>query len=98
MAQAVKTARREGTFRWFSYGVAQSPPLHWSPAVAARNSDVWLFYMDRQALLPRTQVLDGLEGAFDVDRMGLAREARAGGGRGEPLLFRQHHDRPPGET
>ena len=94
VARAVEAARREGTFRWFSYGVAHSPPLHWSPSVAARNSDVWLFYMDRQALMPRTQVLDGLEGAFDVDRMGLAPEgstllvAEA-----SPAFFRQHHDR-----
>jgi hypothetical protein len=94
VASAVFAARAEGRFRWFSYGVAHSPPLHWSPAVAARNSDVWLFYLDRQALMPRTQVLDGLEGAFDIDRQGLApagstlavAEARA-------ELFRRHHDR-----
>jgi hypothetical protein len=42
--------------------------------VAAQNSDVWLHYVDRQALLPRTQVLDGLQGALDIDRMGLAPE------------------------
>jgi hypothetical protein len=68
----VEPARREGPFRWFSYGVAHSPPLTWDPAVARQNSDVWLFYLDRQSLLARTHVLDGLEGAFDVDRMGLA--------------------------
>jgi len=76
LVPAVRTlideARREGTWRWFSYGVAHSPPLHWDPGVARQNSDAWLFYLDRQSLLPRTQVLDGLEGAFDVDRMGTA--------------------------
>ena len=40
--------------------------------MARQNSDVWLFYLDRQSLLARTHVLDGLEGAFDVDRMGVA--------------------------
>jgi hypothetical protein len=94
VARAVDAARREGTFRWFSYGVAHSPPLHWSPAVAARNSDVWLFYLDRQALMPRTQVLDGLDGAFDIDRMGLAPEgATLAVAEASPALFRKHHDR-----
>jgi hypothetical protein len=90
----VEPARREGPFRWFSYGVAHSPPLTWDPAVAQQNSDVWLFYLDRQSLLARTHVLDGLEGAFDVDRMGLApagstlslAEAR-------PEQYRQIHER-----
>jgi hypothetical protein len=94
VARAVEAARREGTFRWFSYGVAHSPPLHWSPAVAARNSDVWLFYLDRQSLMPRTQVLDGLEGAFDIDRMGIAPEGSTlTVGEASPALFRQHHGR-----
>ena len=94
VARAVDAARREGTFRWFSYGVAHTPPFHWSPAVAARNSDVWLFYLDRQALMPRTQVLDGLEGAFDVDRMGLAPEGSTlAVAEASALFFRQHHER-----
>jgi len=94
VARAVATARAEGLYRWFSYGVAHSPPLHWSLAVAARNSDVWLFYLDRQALMPRTQVLDGLEGAFDIDRMGLAPlGSTLAVGEASPALFRQHYDR-----
>jgi hypothetical protein len=94
VARAVEAARREGPFRWFSYGVAHSPPLHWSPAVATRNSDAWLFYLDRQALMPRTHVLDGLEGAFDIDRMGLAPEGSTlAVAEASPALFRQHHDR-----
>ena len=94
MARAVAGARAEGLFRWFSYGVAHSPPLHWSAAVASRNSDVWLFYLDRQALMPRTHVLDGLEGALDVDRMGLAPEGSTlAVAEASPALFRQHDDR-----
>jgi hypothetical protein len=92
--QAVDTARAEGLHRWFSYGVAGSPPLRWSRDVVRRDSDAWLFYLDRQSLVPRTHVLDGLEGAFDVDRMGLAppgstlavAEARSSS-------FRGHHRR-----
>lgn len=68
----IEPFRLEGTDRWFSYGVAHSRPLHWAPPVARQNSDVWLFYLDRQSLLPRTHVLDGLEGAYDIDRMGTA--------------------------
>lgn len=69
---AVDWTRPAGRYRWFSYGVANSPPLHWNPALGRINSDVWLYHLDRQSLLPRTQVLDGLDGAYDVDRMGLA--------------------------
>jgi hypothetical protein len=94
VASAVDAARRDGPFRWFSYGVANSPPLHWSPAVAARDSDVWLFYFDRQALLPRTHVLDGLEGAFDVDRMGMAPDGSTlAVAEASSTLFRLHYDR-----
>ena len=94
VARAVDAARREGPFRWFSYGVAHSPPLHWSTAVAARNSDAWLFYLDRQALMPRTHVLDGLEGAFDIDRMGLAPEGSTlAVAEASSTLFRRHYDR-----
>jgi hypothetical protein len=94
VARAVEAARREGPYRWFSYGVAHSPPLHWSAAVAARDSDAWLFYLDRQALMPRTHVIDGLEGAFDIDRMGLAPEGSTlPVAEASPTLFRRHHER-----
>jgi hypothetical protein len=94
VARAVEEARAEGLYRWFSYGVAHSPPLVWDPAVVRQNSDVWLYYVDRQALMPRTQVLDHLEGAFDVDRMGLAPEgATLAVGEASALLYRGHHDR-----
>jgi hypothetical protein len=58
--------------RFFAYGLANSPGLHANPALARRNSDIGLFYLDRQSLLPRAHLLDGLEGAFDEDRVGWA--------------------------
>jgi hypothetical protein len=67
---AVERLRAESDARWFSYGVMSTYYLPWDPAIAARNSDVWLYYMDRQALQPRTHVLDGLDAAFEVDRVG----------------------------
>jgi len=66
----VEPAAAQGTFRWFSYGVAGPPPPHWTLSAASHDSDVWLYYLDRQSLVPRTHVLDGLEGAFDEDRVG----------------------------
>jgi catechol 2,3-dioxygenase-like lactoylglutathione lyase family enzyme len=72
MAEVVREAEREGRFRWFSYGAANSSGVRWNQATALKGSDVWLYYVDRQALLPRTQAFDGLEGAFDVDRAGWA--------------------------
>gem|GEM_PF-3174285 len=94
MQGAVAEASAEGLYRWFSYGVANSPGLAWNAEPALRGSDVWLYYMDRQSLLPRTHVLDGLEGAFDVDRTGWA---PAGSTlpvpEMSPSFFRQHHAR-----
>jgi len=68
----VEQARREGAFRWFSYGAAAGAPLVWSADVVARNVDRPLFAIEVQSLLPRTQALLGLEGAFDEDRTGFA--------------------------
>jgi len=80
--------------RIYSYGIAHSPPLRWAPEVASRNRDVWLFYMDRQALLPRLHVLDGFQSSFDLDRMGWA---PAGStltvSEASPLRFRDHYER-----
>lgn len=90
----VAGAAAEGPYRWFSYGVANSIGLHWAPSVLARNSDVWLYYLDRQALLPRTQVLDGLDGAFDVNRTGWAPEGSTLPIREmNPSFYRAHHAR-----
>lgn len=68
---AVRSAEREGRFRWFSAGLTATPALRFSPAIVAANNDVWLYALERQALLPRMHVLDGLEGALDEDRTGL---------------------------
>jgi hypothetical protein len=92
MAAVVREARQEGPFRWFSYGVANSPGLHWNPAVALTGSDVWLYAMDRQSLLPRAHVLDGLEGIFDVDRTGWAPPGSTLPAEGlSPAFFRRHY-------
>ena len=72
VAALVRGPAREGAFRWFSYGVALSPELRFTPLLARAPSDVWLYYLDRQSLLPRTHVLDGLEGGADIDRTGLS--------------------------
>lgn len=72
MRAAVAEAQAEGRYRWFSYGSANAEALRWRREVAQTGRDVWLYAVDRQALVPRTHVLDGLEGAYDVDRMGLA--------------------------
>ena len=67
----VHAAAAEGQSRFFSYGLTATPPVHFEPKIAARNTDYWLYAMERQSLLPRSHVLDGLEGAFDEDRNGL---------------------------
>ncbi|HET9315945.1 MAG TPA: hypothetical protein VFQ51_10165 [Vicinamibacteria bacterium] len=58
--------------RWFSYGAANSPGLHWSPALLLRNHDLPLFAVERQALWGRSKALDGKDGAYDPDRVGWA--------------------------
>lgn len=70
----VRAAEREGRFRWFSCGLAATPPIRFDSAIVFRNSDFWLYALERQALLPRSHVLDGLEGALDEDRTGLLPE------------------------
>jgi hypothetical protein len=94
MQAAVQETSAEGLYRWFSYGVANSPGLAWNAQPALRGSDVWLYYMDRQTLAPRTHVLDGLEGAFDVDRTGCAPPGSTlPVSEMSPSFFRQHHAR-----
>ncbi len=72
MAELVRDAEGEGLYRWFSYGAVNSPAVRWDAATALKGSDYWLYYVDRQALLPRTHAFEGLEGVFDVDRAGWA--------------------------
>jgi hypothetical protein len=94
LSEAVREAAAEGRYRWFSYGIANSPGLAWAPEVIARESDVWLYYLDRQSLIPRTHVLDGLEGAFDEDRVGWSPEdSTLSGGERRPALYASHHHR-----
>jgi hypothetical protein len=91
VGELVARGRAEGTYRWFAYGAAQVQGLRWAPEVAARNADVSLYYVERQSLLPRTQVLDALDGAFDEDRVGWApRGSTLGVGERVPALFRDH--------
>ena len=54
--------------RVFGYGIGNTPGLPFAPALLRENSDVWLYYLDRQVLWGRAAVLDGLETAFDEDR------------------------------
>ena len=70
VAAMVRSVAPEGRYRFFSYGVAYTPGLVFEPVMARASSDAWLFYLDRQTLLPRTSALDGLESAFGVDRTG----------------------------
>jgi hypothetical protein len=55
-------------FRVFGYGIGNTPGLRLAPALLHENSDVWLYYLDRQVLWGRAPVLDGFEGALDEDR------------------------------
>jgi hypothetical protein len=90
----VDRTRGEGAYRWFSYGASGTPDLQWAPDVALRNSDVWLYYADRQSLTPRTHLLDGLEGAFDEDRVGWAPAGSTlPAAERVPSRYREHHAR-----
>jgi hypothetical protein len=54
--------------RLFSCGLCGLPSQAWR---ARPRTDLPLFALERQALAPRAHVLDGIDGAFDEDRMGL---------------------------
>jgi hypothetical protein len=58
--------------RLLAYGLAQSRGVAWAPETLRRATDLHLYALDRQGLLPRTHVLDGLEAALDEDRTGFA--------------------------
>lgn len=70
VAEPVRSAAALGPSRFFSYGVAYTPGLAFEPAMGRAKTDAWLFYIDRQALLPSTPALDGLESALGVDATG----------------------------
>lgn len=94
MKGLVSRAEAEGRYRWFSYGLVGSRGLHWSPEIGRRNADIWLYQVDRQSLLPRCHVLDGLEGAFDEDRVGWAPPGSTlAAAERVPTGFRQHYAR-----
>lgn len=83
----------EGRFRWFSYGVALTPGLRFTPVVTRARSDVLLYSLDRQSLLPRTGVLDGLEAGADIDRTGWSPPgATLPVAEARPERFESHHD------
>jgi hypothetical protein len=91
MRAAVERALPLGEYRWFGYGVGNSPPLPWR---RVERSDLWLYYMDRQALMPRAPMLDGLASAYDVDRTGWApRGSTLSVAETSPLQFRNHCER-----
>jgi hypothetical protein len=93
MAELVGRADAEPA-RWYSYGVANSPGLHWAPRILARNQDVWLYYLDRQTLYARSMVVDGLEGAFDEDRTGWTPPgATLDAASSHPGAYRRVHER-----
>ncbi len=94
VAALVRPAAREGMYRWFSYGVAHTPGLRFEPLLSRAPSDVWLYYLDRQSLLPRAPALDGWQGAFDVDRTGWAPSGSTlRVDEFAPERFREHHRR-----
>lgn len=72
VARLASKARATPSQRVFSYGAEATPGLSWSPEAVRLNRDVALFGAERQALLPRTALLDGLESAYDEDRVGWA--------------------------
>jgi hypothetical protein len=68
--------------------------LSYSLDLFRQNSDVWLFYLDRQTLLPRAPTLDGLESAFGLDRVGLSPPGSTlTVAETNPNLFRDHYTR-----
>jgi hypothetical protein len=90
----VDATRGGAPHRWFAYGGGAVRDLRWEPKVALLNRDVWLYYVDRQALLPRAHVLDGLEGAFDEDRTAWAPPGSTlAVAERTPARYREHHGR-----
>jgi hypothetical protein len=81
-------------FRVFGYGIGNTPGLRFAPALLRENSDVWLYYLDRQVLWGRAPVLDGLEGALDEDRTAWAPAgATLDASEAVPALFASVHPR-----
>ena len=94
VSELLREVRTHDDARLFAYGAAGIRDLRWAPEVVERNRDVPLYAVDRQALVPRSQVLDGLDAAFDEDRAGWA---PAGStlepGERSPAHFARHYAR-----
>jgi hypothetical protein len=94
VAGLVNEARDADRGRLFSYGIAGTPALRFEPLMARATSDIWLYYLDRQSLLPLTHVLDGWDGALSEDRTGLTpRDAALDPAQAIPTRFREYHRR-----
>jgi hypothetical protein len=94
VSELLREVRAHADARVFAYGTAATPDLRWAPEIARRNRDVPLYAVDRQALLPRSPVLDGLDSAFDEDRAGWAPTGSTLDPRERiPSLFPQHYQR-----
>jgi hypothetical protein len=72
VAALLEPVRAAQPARVFSYGFAYSEAARLRTLTPELDDDVLLYHLDRQALLPRGHVLDRLEGAFEIDRDGLA--------------------------
>jgi hypothetical protein len=80
--------------RVFGYGIGNTPGLPMAPALLRENSDVWLYYLDRQVLWGRAAVLDGLETALDEDRTAWAPPgASLTAAESKPAAFESIHER-----
>ena len=94
LRELLRDVRAHADSRVFAYGAANVRDLRWAPELALRNRDVPLYAVDRQAFLPRSQVLDGLDGAFDEDRAGWAPSGSTLDPRERvPSLYSLHHAR-----
>jgi len=67
LAETVRS--RPGAFRLFSYGIALSAGHRWD-LTGQGNQLIAMHRLMRQSLTPPTQVIDRLDGAFDVARTG----------------------------
>jgi hypothetical protein len=93
-SELLREVRANADARVFAYGAASIRDLRWAPFVVERNRDVALYAVDRQALVPRSQVLDGLEAALDEDRAGWAPEGSTlEPGERTPAYFARYHAR-----
>ncbi len=72
VSELLREVRSHEGARVFAYGAGSVRDLRWAPGVLERNRDVALYAVDRQALVPRSHVLDGLDAALDEDRAGWA--------------------------